>query len=66
MEMHEIIAKVNHYSAIAKQRELTHEEKVEREKFRKMYLELFKAQVKGHLDSIKIVDNEEINSEKII
>lgn len=57
MEMKDIIAKVNYFSNLARERELTKEEQEEREKYRKMYLEKFKAQVKGHLDSIKIVDN---------
>ncbi|MBR8700443.1 hypothetical protein IX317_000409 [Fusobacterium sp. DD29] len=57
MEMKDIIAKVNYFSKLARERELTKEEQEEREKYRKMYLEKFKAQVKGHLDSIKIVDN---------
>lgn len=61
MEMKDIIAKVNYYSKLARERELTEEEKVEREKYRKLYLEQFKAQVKGHLDSIKVVQVDENN-----
>ena len=56
MEMKEIIKKVNYYAGEAKKRELTEEEKTERQKFRKLYLEQFRAQVRGHLDNIKIVD----------
>ena len=40
------------YNKIAK---LTEEEKKEREKYRKMYIEKFKESVRGHLDSIKVV-----------
>ncbi|MBM6822448.1 DUF896 domain-containing protein, partial [Fusobacterium mortiferum] len=42
--------------------ELTEAEKEEREKYRKLYLEQFKAQVRGHLDRIKIVDGEVENN----
>jgi len=56
MEMKDIIAKVNYYSAIAKERTLTDEEVVERQKYRALYLEQFKSQVKGHLDQVKVVD----------
>lgn len=61
MEMKEIVEKVNYFSRLAKTRELTDIEKIEREKYRKLYLEKFKAQVRGHLDNIKIVKEEEIN-----
>ena len=56
MEMKEIIKKVNYYANEAKKRELTEDEKSERQKYRKLYLEQFRAQVRGHLDNIKIVD----------
>ena len=64
MEMKDIIAKVNYFSKIARQRELTEAEKEERQKYRQMYLEQFKAQVRGHLDNIKIVDGEVKNDSK--
>lgn len=54
--MKEIIKKVNYYANEAKKRELTEDEKSERQKYRKLYLEQFRAQVRGHLDNIKIVD----------
>lgn len=63
MEMKDIIAKVNYFSKLAKERELTEAEKEEREKYRKLYLEQFKAQVRGHLDRIKIVDGEVENND---
>ncbi len=56
MEMKDIIEKVNYYAREAKKRELTAEEQNERQKYRKLYLEQFRAQVRGHLDNIKIVD----------
>ncbi len=56
MEMKDIIAKVNYFSKIARERELTEEEMAERQKYRQLYLEKFKAQVRGHLENIKIVD----------
>lgn len=64
MEMKDIIAKVNYFSKVARERELTEAEKEERQKYRQMYLEQFKAQVRGHLDNIKIVDGEVKNDSK--
>lgn len=58
MEMKDIIAKVNYYSALAKKKKLTDEEIIERQKYRTLYLEQFKSQVKGHLDQIKVVDKD--------
>lgn len=67
MEMKDIIAKVNYFSKLARERELTEAEKEERQKYRQLYLEQFKAQVRGHLDKIKIVDGEVDNNKiKII
>ncbi len=62
MDMQEIIKNVNYYAKIAKERTLTEEELSERDKYRKLYLEKFKAQVRGNLDSIKIVDENDSNS----
>lgn len=59
MEMKDIIEKVNYYSKLSKTRELTKEEQEERAKYRKLYLEQFKAQVRGHLDNIKVVNTQE-------
>ena len=55
LKMEDIIKKVNEFSKLARERELTEEEKKEREKYRKMYIEKFKESVRGHLDSIKVV-----------
>ncbi len=57
--MDEIIKKVNFYARLSKERELTASEKEDRNKFRKLYLEQFKQQVRGHLDNIEIVDKKE-------
>lgn len=62
MDMQEIIKNVNYYAKIAKERALTEEELSERDKFRKLYLEQFRAQVKGNLDNIKIVDENDSKS----
>ncbi len=61
MEMKEIIKKVNYYAAESKKRELTQEEQLDRQKYRQMYLEKFRSQVRGHLDNIKIVDGNKLN-----
>lgn len=57
--MKDIIKKVNYYAALAKERSLSEEETEERAKYRQMYLEKFRAQVRGHLDNIKIVEKEQ-------
>jgi hypothetical protein len=54
-KMDEIIKKINRFSQLARERELTEEEKKKREEVRKIYLENFKKSVRGHLESIKIV-----------
>ena len=59
MEMKDIIEKVNYYSKLARERELEENEIAERVKYRELYLQMFKAQVKGHLDTVKIVDSDE-------
>lgn len=61
MEMKDIIEKVNYYTRLSKQRELTEEEKKDREHFRKLYIEQFKSQVKGHLENIEIIDSNKLN-----
>lgn len=53
--MEEILKKINEFSKLSRERELSEEEKIEREKYRKMYIEKFKETVRGHLDSIKVV-----------
>ena len=62
MEMKDIIEKVNYYAKLSKERKLTEEEVKDREIYRRMYLDQFKAQVKGHLDSIEIVDEKDFKN----
>lgn len=62
MEMKDIIEKVNYYAKLSKERKLTEEEIKDREIYRKMYLDQFKAQVKKHLDNIEIVDEKDFKN----
>ena len=63
MEMKDIIAKVNYYAKLlSKERKLTEEEIKDREIYRRMYLDQFKAQVKKHLDNIEIVDEKDFKN----
>ena len=62
MEMKDIIEKVNYYAKLSKERKLTEDEIKDRELYRRMYLDQFKAQVKGHLDSIEIVDEKDFKN----
>ncbi len=65
MEMKEIIEKINYFSKLAKTRPLTEEEADERHKYRQLYLEKFRAQVKAQLDNIEIVDDKTEDKEKL-
>ena len=62
MEMKDIIEKVNYYAKLSKERKLTEEEIKDREIYRRMYLDPFKAQVKEHLDNIEIVDEKDFKN----
>ena len=62
MEMKDIIEKVNYYTKLSKERELTEEEINDREIYRRMYLDQFKAQVRKHLDNIEIVDEKDFKN----
>ncbi len=62
MEMKDIIEKVNYYTKLSKERELTEEEIKDREIYRRMYLDQFKAQIKKHLDNIEIVDEKDFKN----
>ena len=53
--MDEIVKKINEFTRLSKERELTEEEKKEREKYRRMYIDKFKESVRGHLDNIKVI-----------
>ena len=54
-KMDEIVKKINEFTKLSKERELTEEEKKEREKYRRLYIDKLKESLKGHLDNIKIV-----------
>ena len=54
-KMDEIVKKINEFTKLSKERELTEEEKKEREQYRRLYIDKFKESLKGHLDNIKIV-----------
>ena len=56
------IEKVNYYAKLSKKRKLTEEEIKDREIYRRMYLDKFKAQVKAHLDNIEIVDEKDFKN----
>ena len=62
MEMKDIIEKVNYYTKLSKERKLTEEEINDREIYRRMYLDQFKAQVKKHLDNIEIVHEKDFKN----
>ena len=62
MEMKDIIEKVNYYAKLSRERKLTEEEIKDREIYRRMYLDQFKAQVKKHLDSIEIIDEKDFKN----
>ncbi|MFZ8075145.1 DUF896 domain-containing protein [Fusobacterium watanabei] len=62
MEMKDIIEKVNYYTKLSKERKLTEEEINNREIYRRMYLDQFKAQVKKHLDNIEIIDEKDFKN----
>ena len=62
MEMKDIIEKVNYYAKLSKERKLTEEETKDREIYRRMYLDKFKAQVREHLDNIEIVDEKDFKN----
>ena len=62
MEMKDIIEKVNYYAKLSKERKLTEEEIKDREIYRRMYVDQFKAQVITHLDNIEIVDEKDFKN----
>ena len=62
MEMKDIIEKVNYYAKLSKERKHKEEEIKDRELYRRMYLDQFKAQVRKHLDNIEIVDEKDFKN----
>lgn len=55
------LARINELAKIAKQRELTHAEVLERTQLRKEFLENFRAGFKQQMDNIKVVHPEDLN-----
>lgn len=56
MDMEKLIARINVLARKKKAEGLTEEEKVEQQKLRAQYLEIFRNNFKNQLDSVKIVD----------
>ena len=56
MEMKEVIAKINSLNATKKERELTAIEKEELTKYRQLYLQNFKANLRNILDNTKVIN----------
>ena len=56
MKMSEIIAKINSLNATKKERELTAIEKEELTKYRQLYLQNFKANMRNILDNTKVIN----------
>ncbi|MEN9439531.1 MAG: hypothetical protein RL613_1030 [Fusobacteriota bacterium] len=54
-EMDKIIKKVNEYAKLSKERELTEEEKKDRDNYRKVYMDKFRQTRRGPRDNITIV-----------
>ena len=66
MEMKEIIEKINSLNALKKERELTSEELEELAKYRQLYLQNFKANMRNILENTKVIneDGEDITHKK--
>lgn len=56
--MDELIERINHLAKKSKETELSAEEKAEQKKLRKKYLGMIRGQVKNHLASVKVIDEE--------
>ena len=66
MEMKEVIDKINTLNATKKERELTVEESEELAKYRQLYLQNFKANMRNILDNTRVIneDGEDITPKK--
>jgi|GEM_PF-2128570 len=58
ISMEKLIEKINYYTQVSRERELTEEEKIDRQKYRQVYLVRFKKQVVNHLEKITIVNED--------
>ena len=56
MEMKEVIDKINSLNATKRERELTNEESEELAKYRQLYLQNFKANMRNILDNTKVIN----------
>ena len=56
MDMTEVIAKINSLNATKKERELTTEELEELAKYRQLYLQNFKANMRNILDNTRVIN----------
>lgn len=56
MEMTEVIAKINSLNATKKERELTIEESEELAKYRQLYLQNFKSNMRNILDNTRVIN----------
>ena len=56
MEMTEVIAKINSLNATKRERELTTEELEELAKYRQLYLQNFKANMRNILDNTRVIN----------
>ena len=56
MEMKEVIDKINSLNATKKERELTAEELEELAKYRQLYLQNFKANMRNILDNTRVIN----------
>ena len=56
MEMKEIIDKINTLNATKKERELTAEESEQLAKYRQLYLQNFKANMRNILDNTRVIN----------
>ena len=56
MEMTEVIAKINSLNATKKERQLTAIESEELAKYRQLYLQNFKANMRNILDNTKVIN----------
>ncbi|AHI53911.1 hypothetical protein SSABA_v1c05040 [Spiroplasma sabaudiense Ar-1343] len=65
--MQNLIARINELSKIAKTRDLTPDEKIERDNLRQEYLKNFREGFKNQLDNLKVVNEkgEDITPKKI-
>lgn len=55
MKMDDVIARINELARLAKQRDLTPEERTERDKLRRIYIDSVKANLVGQLENTYIV-----------